>query len=303
MTESTPMNAEPEKAVPVHASARRADCDERAFMLSAVGIDSEVVPDGGLHLLLVSASQEPAASRHLASYERERNEPSQSGLPMEVSPVHGGAWLGCALYVAVLVGVARLLSAAPAAAFARGTLDGELVQAGQWWRAWTALTLHWDAAHLLANLGAGVWCGYLAARQIGTGTAWLLIVTGAAAANLFDALLGPASYRSAGASTAVFTALGVLAAHSWRSRLHMPQRWASRWAPLVGGAALLGWFGTAGEGTDLVAHALGFGWGCLLGVAVALPAVAKLFARLPQWLTGSAALGSLALAWWRALQP
>ena len=224
---------------------------------------------------------------------------------MHVPHVYAGAWIGCLAYVAMLLGVAAMLSATPApgASFGRGTLEGAAVQAGQWWRAWTALTLHWDAAHLAANLGAGVWFGFLAARQIGVGTAWLLIVTGAAAANLFDALLGPSSYVSAGASTMVFTALGLLAAHSWRSRWYLPQRWVLRWAPLVGGVALLGWFGSAGEGTDIVAHALGFACGGLLGIVVAVPAIAALFERLPQWLSGSAALGSLALAWWFALRP
>jgi membrane associated rhomboid family serine protease len=130
----------------------------------------------------------------------------------------------------------------------------------------------------------------------------LLIVTGAAAANLFDALLGPSGYVSAGASTMVFSALGLLAAHSWRSRLYLPQRWVLRWAPLVGGVALLGWFGSAGEGTDVVAHALGFACGALLGIAVAVPAVAAVFDQLPQWLSAATTIGSLAGAWWWALR-
>ena len=38
---------------------------------------------------------------------------------------------------------------------------------GEWWRAWTALTLHLDGPHLAANLVAGVWFGYLAGRADG----------------------------------------------------------------------------------------------------------------------------------------
>jgi membrane associated rhomboid family serine protease len=154
---------------------------------------------------------------------------------------------------------------------------------------------------LAANLAAGVWFGFLAARQIGAGSAWLLIVTGAALANLFEAHFGPATHRAVGASTAVFTALGLLAAHSWRTRFHLPQRWALRWAPLVAGAVLLGWFGSAGEGTDIVAHALGFVFGCLLGSCAALPAVQWALNRVPQWLAGAAALASLGTAWACAL--
>ena len=86
------------------------------------------------------------------------------------------------------------------------------VQHGQLWRAWTALTLHLDVGHIVANLGAGIWFGWLAGRLIGPGTAWALIVNGAAAANLVEGLLAVPDDRSAGASTAVFTALGLPAA-------------------------------------------------------------------------------------------
>jgi rhomboid protease GluP len=66
---------------------------------------------------------------------------------------------------------------------------------------------------------------------------------------------------------------------------------------LVAGAVLLGWFGTAGEGTDIVAHVLGFAFGCLLGVAAALPRVQTLLDRVPQWLAGVAALAQIGIAW------
>ena len=114
-------------------------------------------------------------------------------------------------------------------------------------------------------------------------------------------LLGPSTHLSVGASTAVFTALGLLASYSWRLRLHVPQGWAMRWAPLVAGAVLLGWFGSEGEGTDVVAHALGFLLGCLLGAVAALPSVSRTLERVPQWLTGTLAVLSLAIAWVCAL--
>jgi rhomboid protease GluP len=196
-------------------------------------------------------------------------------------------------------------------AFDLGALDAGRVQHGQWWRAWTALTLHLDGAHLVANLAAGVWFCYLAAAQIGSGSVWFLIVTGAACANLLEGLLGPPTHLSVGASTAVFTALGLLAAHSWQLRSSYTQRWAVRWAPLVGGVVLLGWFGSGGgsEETaatavtqiDIVAHAAGFGVGCILGALAARPALQAALDRVPQWLSGLAALGSIAIAWACAL--
>jgi membrane associated rhomboid family serine protease len=271
-------------------------------MLGAVGISSTVGFDGLVFILGVKPADAAAARAQLQSYDKESR---AARIPVAFVPprLHPGAWVGCVLYVAVLYGVALGVSKGwwRTDAFERGELDAALVHGGQWWRAWTALTLHWDGPHLFANLGAGVWFGYLAARQLGAGTAWFLTVSGAAAANFFDAHFGPATYRSVGASTAVFTALGLIAAHSWRTRFHLPQRWALRWAPLIAGLVLLGWFGSAGEGTDVVAHALGFATGCLLGALAALPMVAALLSRVPQWLTGLAALGSLAVAWAWAL--
>jgi membrane associated rhomboid family serine protease len=296
----------PEPWTAIYRSPLRAACDERAFMLAAVGIASAMGFDGVDYSLAVASADQAIAMAQLRSYEQERlAAPPRAAVALPPPPVPAGAWWGSVVYVLVLLGVALAISNGywPTNAFERGVLDAARVQAGQWWRAWTALTLHWDAAHLVANLGAGVWFGTLAARQLGGGCAWLLIVTGAALANLFDAHFGPPSYRSAGASTAVFAALGLMSAHSWRTRLHLPQQWARRWAPLIAGIVLLGWFGTAGEGTDVVAHALGFTMGALFGVLAALPAVAGILQRLPQWLSAALALASLGVAWSCALVP
>ena len=284
----------------VYRSLQRAACEERAFVLLAVSISSEIRAAELLFELLVDVSEAPRAQAQLQLYERERRPapplpPAPAALP--------GAWMGAVAYVLVLVGVALAVSNAwwRVDAFTVGELDAAQVQAGQWWRAWTALTLHLDGNHLFANLGAGVWFGYLAAQVLGSGRAWLIIVTGAALANWLESRLGPASHRAVGASTAVFAALGVLAAHTWRTRLHYRQVWARRWGPLVAGVVLLGWLGSEGAGTDLVAHALGFAVGCALGATAALPVVARQLARLPQWLAGLAALASIAGAWMLAI--
>jgi membrane associated rhomboid family serine protease len=129
-------------------------------------------------------------------------------------------------------------------------------------------------------------------------------VTGAALANLLEGLLGPLQHVSVGASTAVFAALGAMSAYSWRERYRFPQRWARRWGPLVAGVILLGWTGSGEEGsqTDLVAHVAGFAVGAILGATLALPAVNARMARVPQWLSGAVALGSVLLAWCCALR-
>jgi rhomboid protease GluP len=297
-------------AIEVFRSARRAACDERAFVLAAIGIAATIYYDGLQYVLEVEADEAARAVMHLGQYELERRPPPP---PPPPPPSYPYAWVGCVIYVATLVGIGLMVSNGlwRLDAFDLGALDAGRVQHGQWWRAWTALTLHLDGAHLVANLAAGVWFCYLAAAQIGAGSAWFLIVTGAACANLLEGLLGPPTHLSVGASTAVFTALGLLAAHSWQLRSSYTQRWAVRWAPLVGGVVLLGWFGSGGSGEetgatavtqiDIVAHAAGFGVGCILGALAARPALHAALDRVPQWLSGLAALGSIIIAWACAL--
>lgn len=276
-------------------------------MLAAIGISSTIHFDGLQFVLEVDAAEAARAATQLGQYELERR---PAPPPPPPPPHHPYAWVGCIVYVVTLVAIGLIVSNGlwRLDAFDIGALDAGRVQSGQWWRAWTALTLHLDGAHLAANLVAGVWFCYLAAAQIGSGSAWFLIVTGAACANLLEALLGPPTHLSVGASTAVFTALGLLAAHSWRLRSSYRQRWAVRWAPLVGGVVLLGWFGSGGgedpnavAQIDIVAHAAGFVVGCMLGALVAQPWARQTLARAPQWLSGLAALASIAIAWACAL--
>jgi membrane associated rhomboid family serine protease len=289
----------------VFRSNLRADCHDRAFMLAAVGISSAITIIGPYYVLMVAAADHERAQSELRSYAAESRPPI---VPAVAPPrTYPNAWVGCLCYVALLIGIDLAIANGwwRLDAFDLGELDAAQIQGGQWWRAVTALTLHLDGSHLAANLAAGVWFGYLAAREIGSGMAWLLVVIGAALANLFEGWFGPSTHLSVGASTAVFTALGLMVAHSWRRRYHLPQRWALRWAPLIAGAVLLGWFGSGGEGgdveVDVVAHALGFVFGCLLGGAAALPLVSALLERVPQWLAGAVAVLAVGAAWSCAL--
>jgi rhomboid protease GluP len=301
-----------ERAVEIFRSARVPECNERAFMLYAVGIASAIARDSSGCVLLVEAGDTAAALEHIRQYEIERlNKPPPPPPPPRLHPY---GWTGSLLYALLLAGVAFAISNGlwRLDAFDVGELDAGLVQKGQWWRVWTALTLHLDGPHLAANTLAGIWFGYLASRLMGAGNAWLLVVLGAGLANWIEAFFGPATHRSVGASTAVFTALGLLSAYSWRTRLAYPQRWALRWGPLVAGVVLLSWTGTgaqsleepgggAGQTVDVVAHALGFAVGLLAGAGAALESVSRVLNRVPQWLAGLLALVPLAVGWIRAL--
>ena len=93
-----------------------------------------------------------------------------------------------------------------------------------------------------------------------------------------------------------------MSAYSWRERAHLPQHWGRRYGPLIAGVILLGWTGSAGEGTDLVAHLAGFTTGALLGTVAAAGIARRLLERIPQWLAGTVALAEIAIAWGAALR-
>ena len=71
-------------------------------------------------------------------------------------------------------------------------------------------------------------------------------------------------HRSVGASTAVFGAVGILAALSLvRHRHYLQRRWL---LPVAAALALLALLGTEGKNTDLGAHLFGFVSGIVLGL-------------------------------------
>jgi rhomboid protease GluP len=249
----------------VFRSFWRSACEERGFVLHAVGIGSVVAWAGRAWVLLVQPPDYDAAIAQLERYEHE-NPPR--GRPRSNEPLHRGAWVGSTAYAAVLLAVAYLAGdlALGADWLGIGSLVPGPVRSGEWWRAVTALTLHLDVGHLLANLGFGVVFGLLAGQLLGPGIAWASVVLAAATANLANAFVQPVTHSSAGASTAVFATLGLLAAYAWRRR-DPRDRWAYRWSPLVAGIVLLGFTGAGGERTDVLAHLTGFAMGALSGAA------------------------------------
>lgn len=297
--------------VEVFRSRLRRPSEERAFVLTAVGIASEVDWDGSAFVVRVDNVARAHAEHHLWQYEQERRRP----VPVEpaFTPLPG-AWRGSLFYALVLLLVPIALAQGWFALdpYRAGVMDPARMQAGEWWRAVTALTLHWDAAHLVGNLGSGALLGFSAAQVWGNARAWLLILLAGVLANLTEGLLAAGSYVSAGASTAVFAALGLVAAHAWRTRRQSAPSPLRRWAPLIAGVAMLGFFG-AGSGepglmveadsTNVLSHALGFVAGVGCGALAATARGAALLQRVPAWFAMLAAPALLVAAWLLALRP
>jgi len=286
--------------VEVYRSYRRADCDERALVLAAVGVPSELVSLGDGFALLVPEESTATAATHLDAY-REESLPRRPE-PGPVSP-HPGAWLGSAGYAIVLVSVAHCAAGDFLGFdwFASGELVAGLLRTGELWRVVTALTLHADFFHLIANLSFGMLFGYLAGQLLGPGIAWASIVAAGAFGNLLDALLMPATHHAIGASTAVFATLGLLAAYSWRRRSGRGARWPYRWAPLGAAVAMLAFVGAGGERTDVLAHLTGLFAGAALGAIYGSLPVFTSNRALPQLSAGASALAAVVGAWVLAL--
>lgn len=286
--------------IPLTPELPPAECADWAFVLDAVGIPYERRTTATGASLWVEPEHHSRAAHELRGYLQENRRPPT---PPVVWPNHPHAMYGVLAYALVLIAVtfAVLAGAGGHNWKSAGVLDAGFLARGEWWRVLTALTLHGDVLHLLSNLAFGALFGYPAARLFGPGVAWLLILSGAGLAYGVDALLHPPQHHLLGASTAVFTALGLVASYGWRRHLQNWSKWMRRSAPLIGGVALLAFTGTGGENTDILAHLAGFVVGCGIGA---------LCARLPmpqpghfrvQWIAGFAALALLTLAWTLAL--
>lgn len=157
-----------------------------------------------------------------------------------------------------------------------GALDtAALFGRGEWWRAFTPLFLHADAGHLASNLLAGVFVFAAVLSVLGRVRGWLLIGFGSVAGNLAVAAAHfPGPYRSLGASTAIFAALGLLTGHATRIAVNgrHPHRWRSFFVPLASGLAVLALYGAGAPSVDVFAHVTGFVAGTVLGFLAGRPA-------------------------------
>jgi len=181
-----------------------------------------------------------------------------------------------------------------------GNAQAAKIVAGQWWRLVTALTLHADWNHLSSNLAIGGIFVIFLCRELGSGLAWSLLLGSGMLGNLVNAYVQSPSHSSVGASTAVFGAVGILAAISLvRHRQELKKRWLP---PVAAALALLALLGTEGKNTDLGAHLFGFVYGACFGLVTEYLVVR--YGRPGRVLNALLALASGALvmlAWWLAL--
>ncbi|MCH7591257.1 MAG: rhomboid family intramembrane serine protease [Planctomycetes bacterium] len=284
----------------IHVSDTRRDCLRHAFVLEALGIAYEVHGEAGRFALVVAALDADGAREELAAYARETHaHRPRAAMP----PLRGIGLTGAIGYAVVLLLVAALenLDAFDVDWLAAGKTHAGLMRQGQWWRSVTALSLHSDLVHLASNIVFGGLIGLFAGQLLGSGLAWVSILIAGATGNMFLATFRPAGYTSVGASTAVFAALGLVAAYVWARRKHDQTPKLKRWAPLVGAIVLLAYLGTGGERVDVGAHVSGFACGMLLGALYGKLGDRLALGAIHQSLLGLTAVAMLAGTWALAL--
>lgn len=284
----------------VYRTSARKDLSEHALVLKAAGIDYLVRREMRELTLVVAAPDAACARTELDAYIREnRDRPTV----VATLPQRAGGWCGVFGYCAVLLFITYLdhqdmfaLDWSEA-----GKAHAGMIRDGQWYRTVTALCLHVDLYHLLANLVFGSLFGLFAGQILGSGLAWASILMAGAMGNLLNAWIHRPDHTSVGASTAVFATLGIVAAYSWKQRSKLHKTRLARWAPLVGAVVLLSYLGTGGVRTDVSAHMMGFLAGALLGGIYGKLGSRIVLGGNAQVLLGLVAAAMLTLAWAIAL--
>lgn len=284
----------------IYRSQHERDCQEQAIVLKVAGIGYGVQRAAGEFVVVVAAEDAARAREELDAYASENRVWATVAAAV---PHRGGGYVGT-LGFSLLLLLAALLERWHLFGvhwFDVGRAQAGLIRDGQWWRAVTALTLHVDPLHLAGNVVIGGLIALFASQALGSGLASFSMLLAGTCGNLLNAWIRPEGHNSVGASTAVFGALGIVAAHAWQLRRTMRTPGLRRWAPLVAGIVLLSFLGTGGVRTDVAAHVAGFVFGLLLGALSGKLARRASASRGAQLAWGMAALALIVVGWALAL--
>jgi rhomboid protease GluP len=284
----------------LYHSSSPTKCNEFNLVLQAVHLDSQVVNYDSRFYLLIEEERAEYAYRHLKLYIKENIKKEIISRPLR--PLSQG-FVGAYLYglVLLIIGALKSTNAYNLYWQSNGLAHSIKIMQGEWWRTVTALSLHADAAHLAGNIGFGALFGILVSQYIGSGAAWFTILACGALGNALNAYFHQTLHVSIGASTMVFAALGILGIFALSDRHAYAQRGLRRWAPFFATIALLGFIGTGGERTDVMAHLSGYICGCLGGLAWLIALRRNDGATPKQGLFVLASIGLVAVAWGLAL--
>lgn len=280
---------------------------ERGLVVAAMDLPHWIEREKGEWVVFVEESAREQAAAALAEFEAEEQARVhvQKPEPLVIPK------LALLATLAAMVVFFRIQMAASPALIERGVAVDARILHGEWWRIFTALTLHGGIEHLLSNIGLAVFAFAFAFSRFGTGVGLLGTVLGGALGNLLNAFAHAAKpHQSLGSSTALFACLGLLAGGELAARL-MHRSTRTGWqllVPVGAGLAFLALYGGAGsnrDGTpildagsvDVMAHLFGLVAGSFLGAVLFAARLRRGAAQWVQHTCGTGAVAILLIAW------
>ena len=283
-------STEPARAI-IPTRNRRQAMDWSLVLLSQ-GIECiiEHLEDGWALLVGPEDFERAVAALHQYEIENPRWRWRQE-LPWPPVVFHWGALVWCL----VLAAVHGLNATNGASLNAVGRMQADAVLNGAWWRLFTAILLHADLAHLMANITFGLLVLGLAMARYGAGCALLAAYLAGAGGNLARALLH-LEIPSLGASGMVMGGLGLLAIQSLPLRRSTPTAGKYVVGGILGGFMLFVLVGLDPH-SDVIAHLGGFVCGLILGGALTLVSQKTLLRPAVNVLTGTGLAALIILTW------
>ena len=283
---------------------------ERGLVVAAMDLPYWIEREDRAWVLFVEENAHGQAAAALAEFEAEEQARVhvQKPEPLVIPK------LALALTLVAMVIFYRMQTGANPVLIERGVAVDARILHGEWWRCFTALTLHGSVEHLVSNLGLAVFAFAFAFSRFGTGAGLLGTVLGGALGNLLNAFAHAAKpHASLGSSTALFASLGLLAGGELAARL-MHRATRTGWqllVPVGAGLAFLSLYGGAGsnrDGTpimdtgnvDLMAHLFGLVAGVALGSVLFAAGLRRGARAWVQAVCGGAVIVVLAAAWMAA---
>jgi rhomboid protease GluP len=263
----------------VATGLERRRADDVVVLLAAMGIPSESrrrVGDDGW--TVVTFVEHAARARALVAEEYPEGvaaaaappqpERATSRLPVRALWLGRADWAVGLVIVVCVAWFVRMQAGGPltrARLLGFGAITWDQVWVGDWWRLGSALFVHFDGAHLLANMVTLLLVGPPLANLLGPSRFLLIFLLTGVAGNVASHVLAPSASLKAGASGAISGVLGALGGTGldpgWGGRF---ARWQVIGALFAIYALLVG----AGADADHVAHLGGLVAGIVLGAAL-----------------------------------
>lgn len=250
---------------------------DHGLVAIAMGVPYWLMPAEAGFRLMVPPEQAGFVQEQLAKYDRESA--GWPPRPLEAKSAHKKLELFLPLLWALAVMASFWAQGMWPAWTSNGAMDARAVfERRELWRAATALFLHGDLGHLVSNLLSGIFVFSAVLTTMGRRRGVVLLALSSITGNLLAAAMHHTTeYRSVGASTAVFAALGLLTGRAVRVMIGSahPRRWRAMFVPMAAGLTVLALYGAGEQRVDVIAHVTGFAAGLVGGLVAGAPVAAQ----------------------------